>query len=60
MGVSKTREHATAIPEAAAPAYAMPALILKAIDATIGLRVPADQENTGLDLAEHGEEAYSH
>ena len=31
MGVSKTREHATAIPEAAAPAHAMPALILKAM-----------------------------
>ena len=34
-------------------------VLLKAIDATIGLRVTSDQENTGLDLAEHGEEAYS-
>lgn len=33
--------------------------ILKAIDLTIGLRVSAEEENQGLDLAEHGEAAYN-
>lgn len=33
-------------------------VLLKVIGATIGLRVTSDEENTGLDLAEHGEEAY--
>ncbi|MDB6139979.1 MAG: Ammonium transporter, partial [Verrucomicrobiaceae bacterium] len=34
--------------------------LLKVIGATIGLRVTADEENTGQDLAEQGEEAYGH
>ncbi len=34
--------------------------LLLLIKATIGLRVSAEEENTGLDLAEHGEEAYNH
>ncbi|MDB6005829.1 MAG: ammonia channel protein [Prosthecobacter sp.] len=34
-------------------------LILKAIDLTMGLRVTAEEENQGLDLAEHGEAAYN-
>ena len=33
-------------------------ILFKAIDLTIGLRVGADAENQGLDLAEHGEEGY--
>ncbi|MGI8773507.1 MAG: ammonium transporter [Actinomycetota bacterium] len=33
--------------------------LLKAIDATIGLRVTADDENVGLDLAQHAEAGYS-
>lgn len=33
--------------------------LLKAIDATIGLRVSVDSEREGLDLAEHGEKAYT-
>ena len=33
--------------------------LLKALGATLGLRVTPEQENTGLDLAEHGEEGYS-
>jgi Amt family ammonium transporter len=33
-------------------------ILLKVIDLTIGLRVDADAENQGLDLAEHGEEGY--
>ncbi len=34
------------------------AILLKVIDATIGLRVTADQEMEGLDLADHGEAGY--
>ncbi|HEV7137797.1 MAG TPA: ammonium transporter [Steroidobacteraceae bacterium] len=33
-------------------------LILKALQATIGLRVSEDQEREGLDLSQHGERAY--
>jgi Amt family ammonium transporter len=34
-------------------------VILKAIDATLGLRVTQDQEDLGLDLSEHNEKAYN-
>jgi len=34
-------------------------VILKVLDATLGLRVSEDQEREGLDLAEHGERGYS-
>src|SRR5262249_36318007 len=33
-------------------------IILKIVDLTIGLRVPADHEVQGLDLSQHGEEGY--
>lgn len=33
-------------------------IILKALDATIGLRVSEEDENTGLDLSQHGERGY--
>jgi Amt family ammonium transporter len=33
--------------------------ILKLLDATVGLRVDAEQETEGLDLAEHGERGYT-
>jgi Amt family ammonium transporter len=33
-------------------------LILKAIDLTIGLRVPEQEEVLGLDTTQHGELAY--
>jgi len=33
-------------------------IILKAVDATIGLRVSEEQEVEGLDLTQHGEEGY--
>jgi len=33
-------------------------LLLKVIDATVGLRVTEDQEREGLDLALHGERGY--
>ena len=32
--------------------------ILKLVDATIGLRVPEEEEVQGLDLSQHGEEGY--
>ena len=35
-------------------------VILFGIKYTIGLRVTADQEDEGLDLTQHGEEAYNH
>ncbi len=34
-------------------------VLLKAIDAAIGLRVDAEQEHAGLDISEHGESAYN-
>jgi len=33
-------------------------IILKVVDMIIGLRVPKDDEITGLDLSQHGEEGY--
>ena len=33
--------------------------LLKLIDRTIGLRVPPDHENIGLDLTQHRESAYT-
>jgi len=33
-------------------------VILKIVDAALGLRVPEDQETQGLDLSQHGEEGY--
>ena len=34
-------------------------ILLKIVDATVGLRVSEEQEVTGLDLTQHGEEGYS-
>ncbi len=34
-------------------------IILKIVDATIGLRVAEEQETQGLDVTQHGEEAYN-
>jgi Amt family ammonium transporter len=34
-------------------------VLLKVLDATMGLRVNAEQEDEGLDVAEHGERAYA-
>jgi Amt family ammonium transporter len=49
-----------AISLAAAAAYSFGAtfVILKAVDALIGLRVPAEEEDFGLDLTQHGERGY--
>jgi Amt family ammonium transporter len=35
-------------------------LLLKLLDATLGLRVSEEQESEGLDLAQHGEKSYNH
>ena len=35
-------------------------VLLKIIGATVGLRVTSEQESSGLDISEHGEEAYNH
>ncbi len=34
-------------------------ILLKLIDVTIGLRVPAESEQRGLDITDHGEEGYT-
>jgi len=34
-------------------------IILKVVDAVIGLRVSRDEEDQGLDLSQHGEEGYN-
>ncbi|MDQ6928751.1 MAG: ammonium transporter [Actinomycetota bacterium] len=39
--------------------FAVSFILAKAIDATMGLRVPADQEAEGLDVSQHSETAYS-
>lgn len=39
-------------------AFVVTFIILKALDATVGLRVDAEVERTGLDLELHGEEGY--
>jgi Amt family ammonium transporter len=33
-------------------------IILKVVDAVVGLRVPPEHEVEGLDLSQHGEEGY--
>lgn len=40
-------------------AFILTAIILKVLDATMGLRVSEEGENIGLDLCEHGERGYS-
>ena len=39
--------------------FAATFVILKVLDATMGLRVKADEEEAGVDLSQHGEPAYS-
>jgi Amt family ammonium transporter len=36
------------------------AILFKVVDLIVGLRVPADQEREGLDIAEHDERAYNY
>ena len=39
--------------------FALSVILLKAIDWTIGVRVTEEDEDVGLDLAQHGEAAYT-
>jgi len=41
-------------------AFVISWLLFKLVDLTIGLRLPAEDEVTGLDLSEHSETAYNH
>ena len=43
---------------ASALAFVMTILIMKAIDATIGLKVKEEEEEIGLDITQHAERAY--
>jgi len=43
----------------AAYSFIMTAIILKAIDKTLGLRVDEESEESGLDISQHGESGYS-
>ncbi len=40
-------------------AFAVTAILVKILDATIGIRVKAEDEDTGLDLSQHGEVGYN-
>lgn len=39
--------------------FAVSYLMLRALDATMGLRVNAEQESDGLDISQHGEAGYA-
>ena len=39
--------------------FVLTIIILKILDATMGIRITDEEEHTGLDLSEHGERAYS-
>ena len=40
-------------------AFVMTVILAKVVDATIGLRVPDEEEAVGLDISQHAEKAYS-
>lgn len=40
-------------------AFVMTLVIAKVVEATVGLRVDAQEEYIGLDLSQHGEVAYT-
>ncbi len=44
---------------AVAYAFILTFVILKVLDATIGIRVKKEEEDTGIDLSEHGERGYT-
>ena len=57
-GVNLVMEQIKAVLVTAVWSIAATAIIAYIIKATIGLRATPEQENTGLDLSEHGEEGY--
>jgi len=58
-GAAQFRNQLQAILFTALLAGGVTFVLLKLIDATIGLRVEAEQEHAGLDISEHGESAYN-
>lgn len=48
-----------AVAASSAYSFLMTIGILKVLDTVMGVRVPAEQEQTGLDIAHHGERGYS-
>ena len=58
-GLAQLGKQLVAIPVVAIYAFAVSYGIGKLIDATIGFRVSAEDENTGIDFAQHAETAYS-
>jgi Amt family ammonium transporter len=58
-GVAQFGRQTLGIIVAAGLGAVMTFILLKIIDATIGLRVPREAEYAGLDLTEHGESAYN-
>ena len=57
--VSQLAVQALGILVTAAWCAALSWLLLRLIDATVGLRVSEEDESEGLDLAAHGERSYS-
>ncbi|NMN98441.1 ammonium transporter [Antrihabitans stalactiti] len=58
-GLAQLGKQLVAIPVVAIYAFAVSYGIGKLIDATIGFRVSAEDENAGIDFAQHAETAYS-
>ncbi len=56
---SKLGIQALSVVAAWAYSFVVTLMILKVLDATMGLRVSDEDESTGLDLALHGESGYS-
>lgn len=58
-GMSQFANQFKAVVFTAALSAVVTLVLLKVIDATIGLRVSEDEESVGLDLTQHGERAYN-
>ena len=57
-GMTQLVRQAVSLGAAALYSFAGTFVILKLVDAVIGLRVSADEEDLGLDLSQHGERGY--
>ena len=56
--VGQLGDQLIAVGAVAGYSFAVTLLILKVLDVTLGLRVSAEEEALGLDIAQHGERAY--
>jgi Amt family ammonium transporter len=56
--VGQLGDQLIAVGAVAAYSFAVTLIILKVLDVTLGLRVSAEEEALGLDIAQHGERAY--